>query len=252
MSTTTNPPLSLPAHNRLFYPIASAALLVMTLIGFRFFYLHFQAYPGRPLPEPAVAIYVIHGVLMTAWITLAVVQPFLVATGRKRIHMTLGKFAMVLAVGIIVAGYLIAIGSTKGTPPELVRFGLAPKAFLTVPLSGVLTFALFVTVGVLNRRRPEIHRPMMFLASLAVVAAALGRIAPLNDWYAGTWLEYCFSAFVTILILGALLLAVKSALEKRFDRYFAAGLALLTVICLATSLIAKTSAWEQVATALIQ
>ena len=71
---------------------------------------------------------------MTAWILLSVVQPLLVATGRKRVHMMLGKFAMALAVGIIVAGYLIAIGSTRGTPPELVRFGLAPKAFLTVPL----------------------------------------------------------------------------------------------------------------------
>jgi hypothetical protein len=252
MAITGTQPTQKPKHSRLFYPIASAALLVLTLIGFRFFYFHFQAYPGRPLPEPAVAIYVIHGVLMTAWILLAVVQPFLVATGRKRIHMMLGKFAMVLAVGIIVAGYLIAIGSTKGTPPELVRFGLAPKAFLTVPLSGVLTFGLFLTVGVLNRRRPEIHRPMMFMASLAVVAAALGRIAPLNDWYAGTWLEVCFSAFVSMLLVGVVLLAVKCAIEKRFDRWFAGGLAVLAFICMATSLTAKTGAWDQIAALLLR
>ena len=65
------------------------------------------------------------------------------------------------------------------------------------------------------------------MASLAVVAAALGRIAPLNDWYAGTWLEHWFSAFVSILLLGALLLGVKCAIEKRFDRWFAGGLAAL-------------------------
>jgi hypothetical protein len=147
---------------------------------------------------------------------------------------------------------LIAIGSTKGTPPDLVRFGLAPKAFLTVPLIGVLTFALFVTVGVLNRRRPEIHRPMMFLASLAVVAAALGRIAPFNDWYAGTWLEHWFSAFVSMLLLGALLLAVKCVIEKRFDRWFAGGLAVLAAICMAISLVAKTTSWEQFATFLLR
>jgi hypothetical protein len=245
-------PGSKPANSRWFYPVASGLLLVLTLIGFRHFYLQLQAYPGRPLPPPARAIYIIHGVLMTAWIVLSVVQPLLVATGRKRLHMKLGKFAMALAVGIIGAGYLIAIGSTKGTPPELIRFGLAPKAFLTVPLSGIVTFALFVTVGVLNRRRPEIHRPMMWLASLAVVAAALGRIAPLNDWYAGTWLEVCFSAFVSMLLLGALLLAVKCAIEKRFDRWFAAGLAVLTIICIAASLVAKTTAWERFATLLLR
>jgi hypothetical protein len=245
-------PASKPVSSRWFYPIASGLLLVLTVVGFRHFYLQLQAYPGRPLPPPARAIYIIHGVLMSAWMMLSVVQPLLVATGRKRIHMMLGKFAMGLAVGIVAAGYLIAIGSTKGTPPDLVRFGLAPKAFLTVPLSGLLTFALFVTVGVLNRRRPEIHRPMMFLASLAVVAAALGRIAPLNEWYAGTWLEHWFSAFVSILLLGALLFAVKCAIERRFDRWFAGGLATLAVICIAASLVAKTAAWEQFATLLLR
>jgi hypothetical protein len=238
--------------NRWFYTVASALLLVLTFIGFRHFYLQLQAYPGRPLPPPARVVYIIHGVLMSVWILLAIVQPLLVATGRKRIHRMLGKFAMGLAVGIVVAGYLIAIGSTKGTPPDLVRFGLAPKAFLTVPLIGVLTFALFVTVGVLNRRRPEIHRPMMFLASLAVVAAALGRIAPFNDWYAGTWLEHWFSAFVSMLLLGALLLAVKCVIEKRFDRWFAGGLAVLAAICMAISLVAKTTSWEQFATFLLR
>jgi hypothetical protein len=251
MSTESQPGLK-PVYNRWFYAVASGLLLVLTVVGFRHFYLQLQAYPGRPLPPPARAIYIIHGVLMMAWMLLSVVQPLLVATGRKRVHMMLGKFAMTLAVGIVVVGYLIAIGSTKGTPPDLVRFGLAPKAFLTVPLSGVLTFALFVTVGVLNRRRPEIHRPIMWLASLAVVAAALGRIAPLTDWYAGTWLEYCFSAFVSMLLLGALLLAVKCALEKRIDRWFTVGLGALVAISMAASLVAKTTAWERFATLLLR
>jgi hypothetical protein len=249
--TSATPSASNPAKSRWFYPVASGLLLVLTLIGFRHFYLQLQAYPGRPLPPPARAIYIIHGVLMTAWIVLAVVQPLLVANGRKRLHMKLGKLGVALAVGIIGAGLAIAIGSAKGTPPDLIRFGLAPKAFLTVPLSGLVAFALFLTVGVLNRQRSAIHRPMMLLASLSVVAAALGRIAPLNDWYFGTWLEIWFSAFVSILALGAVLLAVKCALEKRFDRWFAAGLAVLAVICVASSLLARTAAWDRFATALL-
>lgn len=241
-----------PVNSRWFYPIASSLLLVLTLIGFRLFYLHLQAYPGRPLPPPARTIFIIHGVLMTAWIVLSVVQPVLVASGRKRIHMMLGKFAMVLAVGIVVVGYLIAIGATRGTPPELVRFGLAPKQFLTVPLSGIVTFGVFVGLGVAYRRRPDIHRPMMLLATLSVVAAALGRIPILRDWYAGTWLEHWFSAFVAMLALGALMLAVKCVLERRIDRWFTLGLSALTVICMVASLVAKTTAWERFATLLLR
>jgi hypothetical protein len=45
---------------------------------------------------------------------------------------------------------------------------------------------------------------------------------------------------------------VKSALEKRFDRWFAAGLAALTIICLVTSLLARTQAWDQFASVLLR
>jgi hypothetical protein len=67
----------------------------------------------------------------------------------------------------------------------------------------------------------------------------------------GTWLEIWFSAFVSILALGVVLLAAKCALEKRFDRWFAAGLAVLGVICVASSLLARTAVWDRFATALL-
>jgi hypothetical protein len=48
------------------------------------------------------------------------------------------------------------------------------------------------------------------------------------------------------------LFAVKCAIEKRFDRWFAGGLVVLAVICIAASLVAKTTAWEQFATLLLR
>jgi len=241
-----------PTHNKLFYSIASITLLVLTFIGFRFFYLHGQAFPGRPLTPPIRTLVIAHGLLMTAWMLLAVVQPLLVAANRKRVHMTLGKFAAVLAVGIVISGYLVGVNAARVNPPDLKLFGLNQKEFLSVPLIGAVTFGAFVLAGVLNRRRPEVHRPMMFMASLAVVAAAMGRMPALNDWYAGTQLEHWFSAFLTTLVLGGILLAIKCALERRFDRWFAGAFGALALICVATSLIAKTEIWVQFATLLIR
>ena len=250
MSTTTLPQ---SAHrSRLFYSIASITLLVLTFIGFRLFYLHLQAYPGRPLTPPIRTLLIVHGVLMTAWMLLSIIQPLLVAGGKKRIHMTLGIFGTILAAAIVVAGYLVAVHAARVNPPDLTLFGLNQKEFLTVPLSGVLTFGAFVFIGVWNRRRPEIHRPMMFMASMAVVSAAMGRMAALNDWYAGTWLEYWFSAFLPMLILGVVFLAAKCALERRFDREFAGAFGILALACVATSLVAKTDAWVQFATFLMR
>jgi hypothetical protein len=244
-------PVTRPAHHPLFYPLASALLLVLTFIGFRMFYLHLQAYPGRPLTPPIRTLLIVHGVSMTVWMLLAVAQPLLVATGRKRMHMTVGRLTAVLAVGIVISGYLVAVNAARVNPPDLQLFGLNQKEFLTVPLSGILTFGAFVFLGVWQRRRPEIHRPLMFMASLAVVAAAVGRMPVLNDWYAGTRLEFWFSAFLNTLLIGALLLVIKSAVERRFDRWFAATYGVLVVICVSSSLLAKTGMWKQFATLLM-
>jgi membrane-associated HD superfamily phosphohydrolase len=246
----TTQAITKPNQSRLFYSGAAIALLVLTFIGFRFFYLHMQAYPGRPLTPPIRTLLIIHGVLMTAWMLLSIVQPLLVAGGKRRIHMMLGIVGTALAAAIVVAGYLVAVNAARVNPPDLKLFGLNQKEFLTVPLSGVVTFGAFVFIGVWNRRRPEVHRPMMLMASLAIVAAAMGRMAALNDWYAGTWLEHWFSAFVSTLILGAVLLAIKCTLERRFDRWFAGAFGSLALICVATSLVAKTDAWVQFATIL--
>ena len=74
-----------------------------------------------------------------------------------------------------------------------------------MPLGGVVTFGAFVFGGV-GRKRPEIH-PTHDVHGLVVGdRAAMGRMPALNAWYAGTWLEHWFSAFVTTLVLGVLLL----------------------------------------------
>jgi hypothetical protein len=236
---------------RAFYSVASITLLILTVIGFRFFYLHGQAFPGRELTPPIRALLITHGMLMTSWMLLAVLQPVLIAGGNRRTHILIGRVASVLALGIFVLGLRVAIQATRVNPPDLKLFGLAPKEFLVVPLTGIIMFAVFVAIGVWHRRRPEVHRPMMFMASLAVVAAAMGRMPRLNDWYAGTWLEYCFSAFLTTLILGAVLLVAKCAISKSFDRWFATAFGALTLVSVAMSLIARTDVWRHFATILL-
>lgn len=248
----SNQPTTKPARSRLFYPLASIALLVLTFLGFHYFYLQMQAFPGRPLTPPIRTLVITHGVLMTAWMLLAVLQPLLVAMGLKRVHMALGKFAALLAVGVIVAGFLVAVHAARVNPPDLKLFGLMPKEFLTVPLFALMAFAVLVVLGVLNRKRPDIHRPMMFMASLAAVSAALGRMPQLNDRLAGTMLEHVLSAFVTTVALGGLLLVIKCGLEKRFDGWFAAAFGILTAFCLASAMVAKTEAWAGIATMLMR
>lgn len=254
MSGTSSPFPTAKSPRRWFYSTASLIMLVFMVIGFHFFYLQGKAYPGRPLAPPIRSLIIAHGCLMTVWMLLAVAQPLLVAKRRRRLHMKLGVLGVALAVVIVIVGLRIGVESTRwdAPPPGVLKFGLSPKAFMAVPILSILVFGLFVLVGVLNRRRPEVHRPMMLMASVTMIGAALGRMAPLNELYAGTWWELAFSAFFMQVIFGAILLVAKCMVSQSFDRWFATAFAAMTAACLTISLVARTQAWDQFATYLLR
>lgn len=248
---TTAAPQSTSSNNRWFYSIASFSLLVLMFVGFQMFYLQGKAYPDRPLTPPIRTLLIVHGCLMTVWMLLAVVQPLLVGTKRIRLHMKLGIFGVLLATAIVIVGVKVGIEAARYSPPDFLLFGLNPKQFMTVPVLGILIFGLFVLVGVLNRYRAPIHRPMMFFASLSVVGAALGRMRPVIELFSGTWWETVFSAFASQVILGAIFLLIKCIVSKSFDRWFAIAFAAFAASCAALTLIAKTVTWEQIANYLL-
>lgn len=93
-----------PVHQRWFYSLASLTLLVLTVVGFRYFYLHLQAFPGRPPTLPIRTVSLVHGVLhwLSAFVvTLALGLVLLVVKGaleRRFGRWFAGTLAMLAAV----------------------------------------------------------------------------------------------------------------------------------------------------------
>jgi hypothetical protein len=112
--------------------------------------------------------------------------------------------------------------------------------FLLVMYTEIALFAVFVTIGVLNRKRLRIHRPMMLLASLAIVSGATARIAQVNSIFG---FHLWVALFGPVVTLGALLLVVRAAMTRSFDRQFAMGLAVFAVVTLVAGRLAVTSMW---------
>ena len=240
-----------PNPLRWFYSAAAVAMLVLSVIGFRHFYLQGQSYPGRPITPPIRGLIVAHGAAMSAWIVLMIVQPLLIAVRRHRLHMTLGRIGAVLAAAIVVLGLVVATRSAAVTPPDVTFGPLNPRQFMAVPYAGALLFGLYVALGVWYRRRPDIHRPMMFLATLAAIPAAMDRIDDIRNLYAGTFLYAVWGPFFSALAIGTALLAVKCALARSFDRWFAAGLAGLFLGFGVMYQMASTAAWGRFADLMI-
>jgi len=137
--------------------------------------------------------------------------------------MAVGKFGAVLAVFIFVLGFELPLAWARIDPSRMFVWSMTAKEFMAVPLISVLIFAGFVATGIVNRRRSEIHRPMMLLATLTVISAATDRIPAIVSLFDRTIWGTTFGPFFPPLVVGALLLIVKWALTRSFDRYFRRG-----------------------------
>jgi len=238
-------------RSRLFFPVAAILIVVLTALGFGAFYTHGKAYPNRPLAPPIRGLLIAHGISMSLWVVLLVVQTSLIALNRRKVHMALGKFGAVLAAAIVVLGLWVALRAAAIMPPEARIWGVDGKTFLAVPIVSMLTFAGLVAAGIASRRKPAIHRTLMVLATLAALPAAVSRIDPLSALYVGTAWEGWFGPYLMTLVFAALLVAARSVTVRSLDRFFALGVAALTVLSFATWQFATTAAWGRIATWLV-
>ena len=238
------------ALNRWFYPLTGVLMLAFTLIGFHFFYLGGRAYPGRPLTPPIKALVIAHAVTMSAWILLYTVQPFLIALRRHRLHMALGRVGGMLALVILITGVVLSVRWVQVLPPEMVIWAMSPRQFVAVPLISVFVFAACVGVGVWKRRRQEIHRPAMFLGTLAAISAAVSRIDGISVLYQSTVWERAFGPFFASLILGGVLVLLRVVLARRIEPWLALGYLGMVVLSAGIIWLARTPAWDAFVTAI--
>lgn len=116
----------------------------------------------------------IHGALATGWVLFLISQSMLVNRGSLAQHRAWGLFGISLASVLTVVAVIVAIESmiTKLDQGQ----GNPVRAFLIVPLSGILMFAGFTAAAVANIRRPEWHRRFMIVGTVALLGAAMARV----------------------------------------------------------------------------
>lgn len=160
---------------RRFHVGFAVALAAAVFLGFaRTFFLR-AWYPewARVHGAPETFFYV-HGTVFVGWFLLLLVQPSLVAAGRVDLHRRVGVLGGGLAVLMVVLGTIGAL-IAAGRPTGFVNVPLPPLQFLTVPLSVIALFGVFVALALVNRRHPQTHKRCMLLASIVVAEAAIAR-----------------------------------------------------------------------------
>ena len=149
---------------------------------------------GSSRRGPLTPLAAVHAAAFTGWLVLYLVQTLLASTGNLRVHRRLGSVGLVLAVVMIVLGYQASFAMIKrgfDMSGDLDRLGpvilQTPFQLLNLPLFGGLVLA-----AVLNRRRPDVHKRLMWLAMppllMAGVVHAVGHfglsgvVAPLMNF----------------------------------------------------------------------
>ena len=226
---------------RYFFTSAAVIVLVMTVIGFHRYYTSGEGEGGRKISPDLFHLVLVHGTLMTAWMVLFLVQALLISSNRRRLHMKLGWLGVAVAAGVTVSGSMLAVQSVRAIP-TIPFFGMAYRQFLLVMLVEIAVFASFVLAGVLFRKRPEKHRPMMLLASLSILGGATVRMPFLFPIYGAAG---CIGIFGPIFTLGAILLVARSARLGTLDKPFAAGYAVMVVAYAAACQLAFSDAWTR-------
>jgi len=237
---TTTPNIHRRISDRPLYLAAAVLIPLLVFAGFaRTYYLKgFFATP--PLPSFIVHI---HGVIMTAWVALFIVQVTLVARRRTKLHQRLGILGAILAglvvvVGILTALYAAARGATPGPPP---------LAFLIVPFGDMLVFGILVGAALHYRKRLDIHKRLMLLAATAMLPPSIARI-PLDVITSNGPLA--FFGLTDLCVIG--FVVFDTIRHRRLHPAFLWGSLLIIVFQPLRLLLAGTDLWLNFAAALVR
>ena len=224
---------------RLFYGLAAAAVAMISAIGFRSFYLQGRGFGGNPLTAQIVPLILVHALAMSCWVVLFCVQSALVLAGKRRLHMALGLLGAFLALAMVCLGAAMGILSAHFNPWAYEMFGGA-RFFLVQMLTEILLFGVFVGIAIAQRRRPEIHRPMMLLGTVVILSGALARCPIICD-LAATPPLYAYSP---VLIFGALLFCLHWGMTRVASRWYLLGYAATMVTFLLSIPLGRSHMWH--------
>jgi FtsH-binding integral membrane protein len=134
----------------------------------------------------------IHAAAFTLWIVFYILQSALVRVRKVKLHRLLGWFGAGLAAIMVPLGFTIAI--IMGRFDKHVIHIADANTFLSVPFGDMLIFSVFVGLAIYWRKKPELHRRLLFVGTCGLLDAAFGRF------------DYLFSHSLFFLAVDAVIL----------------------------------------------
>jgi uncharacterized membrane protein len=139
---------------------------------------YFIPVAGGRFAGPPVAH--VHGLLFMSWIAMMLLQPMLIRQRQTRLHRKLGLIAVPLAMAMAISG--LGVGIFAVSRDLAAGTGEAAYSQLTGVVAAMTIFVVYVSIALATRRRPDWHKRMMLLATIAILWPAWFRFRHLMPW----------------------------------------------------------------------
>lgn len=113
----------------------------------------------------------LHGITFISWMTLLMVQTWLINVKNVALHRSLGTFGIALGTAVLFAGMLITAVGMGGADPRA-PFYYDLMYLSLVALSG---FGVLFTLAIRHVRDPENHRRLILFATIPLLPPGINR-----------------------------------------------------------------------------
>ena len=220
-----------------FYVYASLLMIALVFAGFaRSYYL--KTWSGAPLLQGLLHG---HGLVMSGWLLLFYAQAQLIASHRSAVHRRVGQFGAVWALLVVLSCGAVAIhGARQGSSDG------SHLSFLAIPTFDLLCFIGMTGLGLHLRKRPQFHRRLMLMGTLAMMAPPLVRLPFKLLREGGDVL-----VFGLVLAMAAGVVSYDSWRQRRLHPAFGWSLAALALSVPLRLALGETALWQSFAAWLI-
>lgn len=165
---------------RRFYVALSLVIAAIVFMGF--WPTYFGPMLAGNVDKPPVIH--LHATVYVGGLALFITQTVLAARGQTRLHLKLGKIGIGYGVLLVIVGIAVsfAMFAVRVQAGEMHQAQLS----LLAPLVDMAVFVPYFGAAIYYRRKPELHKRLMIVATTALLIAAVGRMpflgTPPNVW----------------------------------------------------------------------
>lgn len=221
-----------PKSRDSFYTWGAVVITLLVFAGFARTYYLKELLGTQSLP----LLLHVHGLVMTLWFSLFLVQVRLVASYRVDLHRRLG------VIGALLALLVVSLGVTTIIVRDRLHFRPGQSlASLAFQLSTFVVFAALVAGALLCRRRSDFHKRLMLLASVSLLFPAIVRL-PLSFLKGNILIAFSLMGLCVLVPV-----VVDTVRNRRLHPAFGWGMLLIVASQPLSLMLGSTHVWKRFA-----